>query len=254
MKKKIFAVLVAAAIFCSSAAVAVAGEKEKILTGYVNTGIFNKYVCSGALFHDHAVIQPAVGITYEPLGLYAEAWGSYSPKDGWDSDAGDEMDYTIGWAPEYKGFKFDVGYSYFNLVSLKNTTGDLHDFYASIATLAVYGITPSVTFDFNIPQDRDVLEGGVIYSIGLENEQKIAGQLIDIKITAVGHDGACGAEPELVSSLNLRLATTFTILKNLEVTPEVNFQKRVGKDIDDGGSSKDLIWYGVKVNYPFDIL
>lgn len=251
--KKFFAILVAVAIFCSSAAVW-AGEKEKILTGYINTGIFNKYVCSGALFHDHAVIQPAVGITYEPLGLYAEAWGSYSPKGGWDSDAGDEIDYTIGWAPEIGGFKFDVGYSYFNLVSLKNTTGDLHDFYASIATPAVYGITPSVTFDFNLPQDRDVLEGGVIYSLNLEAGQKVAGQLIDIKITAVGHDGAYGAEPELVSSLNLRLATTFAILKNLEVTPEINFQKRVGKDIDDGGSSKDLIWYGIKVNYPFDIL
>jgi len=247
-------ILVAVAIFCSSVVVAVAGEKEKILTGYVNTGIFSKYVCSGVLLHDYAVIQPAIGIVYNPLGIYAEAWGSYSPKGGWNSDAGDEIDYTIGWAPEYKGFKFDIGYAYFNLVSLKNTTGDLHDFYIGISAPAVYGIAPSVNFDFNLPQNQHMLEGGVIYAFNLEVEPKIAGQPINIKGTAVGHDGACGAKPETISSLNLRLATKFAILKNLEVTPEVNFQKRVGKKISDGGSSKDLIWYGVKVNYPFDIM
>lgn len=252
MKKLV--ILVAVMVLCCSVAVAMAGEKEKILTGYINTSIFNKYVCRGAIFYDHPVIQPAVGIAYEPLGLYAEVWGSYSPRGGWNSDAGDEIDYTIGWAPEYKGFKFDMGYSYFNLISLKNTTGDLHDFYFNVAAPAVYGITPSVNFDFNLPQDKDVLEGGVVYSLNLEAEQKIAGQPIAIKVTAVGHDGIYGAKPETVSSLNLRLATKFAVLKNLEVTPEINFQKRVGKKISDGGSSKDLIWYGVKVNYPFDIM
>lgn len=252
--KKIFTVLLAVAFLCSLTAMAMAGEREKILTGYINTGIFSKYVCNGATPYKHSVIQPAVGIAYEPLGLYAEIWGSYSPKGGWDSDFGDEIDYTIGWAPEYKGFKLDVGYSYFNMISLKNATGDLHDFYVSIVTPAIYGLTPSVTFNFNVPQDRNVLEGGVIYTVNLEKELKIVDRPIAIKMTAVGHDGIYGAKPETVSSLNLRLATMVKVLKSLEVTPEVNFQKRVGKRISEGGSSKDLIWYGAKINYPFDIL
>lgn len=254
--KKIFAILVVVAVLCGSVAIALAeeSEKEKILTGYFNTGIYNKYVCSGALLFNHMVIQPALGIVYEPWAVYAEKWFSYSPKGGLNSDPGDESDGTVGWTPEYKGFKFDVGYSYFNLVSLKNTTGDLHDFYANLSAPAVYGVTPSVNLDFNVPQDKDILEGGVIWAFNLEVEPEIFGQKVNIIGTAVGHDGAYGAEPELVSSLNLRLATTIAILKNLELTPEVNFQKRIGKDINNGGLSKDLIWYGIKVNYPFDIL
>lgn len=253
MKK--ISILFLAFVFLFVVSVFPAFAKEgAIVTGYFNTGIFNKYVCSGALLHEHTVIQPAIGIAYEPFGFYAEVWGSYSSRGGWDSDAGDEIDYTIGWTPEYKGFKFDVGYSYFNLVGLKNTTGDIHDFFVSVTAPAIYGITPSVNLDFNLPQDKHILEGGVVYALNLEVEPEIFGQAVNIKGTAVGHDGVYGAEPELVSSLNLRLATTIAILDNLELTPEINFQKKIGKDVDDGGSSKDLIWLGAKLSYAFDIL
>lgn len=63
--------------------------------------------------------------------------------------------------------------------------------------------------------------------------------------------GIC--RPERISSARLTLSTLFK-LGQLEFTPELNFQKRLGYSYENGGIAKDRIYGGIKIALLFDIL
>jgi len=58
---------------------------------------------------------------------------------------------------------------------------------------------------------------------------------------------------EKISSARLTLSTLFK-LGQLELTPEINFQKRLGYSSTSGGIAKDSIYGGIKIALPFGIL
>lgn len=254
--KKFFAVLVVIFVFCSAVTVwAEEGEKEKILTGKLGFSFYNKYVgtTDGQVYFNKPVIQGSLLVSHEPSGIYAEIWKSYSPKDGLNSDAGDEIDFSIGIERELAGLAIDAGYSYYNLYNLKHSSGDFHALYLNIDLPEIYKVTPYVNLEVDIPTDKKILEGGFLYKAGLKYALKVFDHPIDLNLSFSGHDGAFGTEPELVSSGNLKISSTFAVL-GVDVTPEVNFQKRLGKKVEDGGLTQNIVWYGVIISYPFDIL
>lgn len=254
--KKFFAVLVAVAIFvfCSTAVWAEESEKEKILTGELGFSFYNKYVgaTDGQVYFNKPAVQGSLLVSHKPSGIYAEIWSSYGPSSGWNSDFGDEIDFSVGIEREIASLTIDVGYSYYNLHNLKHTAGDLHALYINVDFPEIYKVTPYVNLEADIPTDKEVLEGGFLYKVGLKHILNL-GHPVDLNLSVSGHDGAFGAEPELISSGNLKISSTFEIW-GAEVAPEINLQKRIGKKAEDGGLTQNVVWYGVSISYPFDIL
>jgi len=253
--KKFLAVLIAVFVFCSTAVWAVEkGEKEKILTGELGFSFYNKYVgCTdGQVYFNKPVVQGSLLVSHEPTGIYAEIWSSYSPTGGWNSDFGDEIDFSVGIEREIIGLTIDAGYSYYNLHNLKHIAGDLHALHLNVDFPSTYYVTPYVGLEVDIPTNKEILEGGFLYKAGLKHTLKV-GHPVDIDLSVSGHDGAFGAEPELISSGNLKISSTFAVL-GVDVTPEINLQKRIGKKVEDGGLTQNIVWYGITVSYPFDIL
>lgn len=257
--KKFLAVMVAAFIIFGVAAAAVQaaeeGEKEKVLTGELGFSFYNKYVgaTDGQVYFNKPVIHGSLLVSHEPTGIYVELWSSYSPKGGFNSDEGDEVDpFRLGIEHEISGLTIDAGYSYYNLHNLKHTAGDLHALYINVDFPKIYKVTPYINLEADIPTDREILEGGFLYKAGLKYILNL-GHPIDLNLSVSGHDGAYGAEPELISSDNLKVSSTFAVL-GVEVTPEINLQKRIGKKVEDGGLTQNIVWYGVSILYSFDIL
>jgi len=81
----------------------------------------------------------------------------------------------------------------------------------------------------------------------------VSGQSIDIDLSLAGHDGIYGYRPEKISSARLTLSTLFK-LGQVELTPEINFQKRLGYSYENGGLSKDRSYGGFKMVLPFNML
>ncbi|MEA2088456.1 MAG: hypothetical protein U9O55_01270 [Patescibacteria group bacterium] len=80
---------------------------------------------------------------------------------------------------------------------------------------------------------------GVKYNINL-----IRSQAINLNISIAGHDGACGKRSKTISSAKLAVSSTFKLWK-VDVTPIINFQKRLGYKVRDGGMTEYKIWHGI---------
>ena len=251
MKK--IAVVIALVAMMLFAGLAGAEEKAPAFTGSVDVGWYNQYMdeVSGATNFNKPVIQPSVTVSHKS-GVYLNLWNSYSPKGGFNSDFGDEADVSLGLEKEFGKFKFDAGYSYVNLQNLRNTEGDLHAVYLYLDGPAVLGITPFVMTELDIPVDREILEGGFLYRVGVKSSVSIAEQPLEFSLSAGGHDGVYGLRPELVSSGRATLSTTISVWK-LAVTPKVSYQRRFGYAAEDGGmiEKKDKVWGGVNLSYAF---
>lgn len=114
-------------------------------------------------------------------------------------------------------------------------------------------LTPYLSLELDLPVKKEILEGGFMYRVGGKYPIKVSNQPIDIDLSFAGHDGIYGNRPERISSARLALSTLFK-LGHLELTPEINFQKRLGYSYENGGIAKDRIYGGLKVVFPFDIL
>lgn len=103
----------------------------------------------------------------------------------------------------------------------------------------------------DIPVDKEILEGGLIYKAGIQyNIDFPKLTTINLNTSLSGHDGAYGKRSEIVSSAKLAISSTFKLWE-INITPEVNFQKRLGYKSRDGGMTEDKIWYGVNCSLPF---
>lgn len=256
MKKTIFAA--AALVIFGLAGTA---QAENNFSGSVDVGVFSDYVysTSGQTLHDHSVIQPSLLVNYDPWNVYAMVWSSYSPRGGFDSDLGDEVDWVFGIVREYGGVTLDLSYAYLDLVKQWESEGDLHAVVLHMDFPAVYGFNPYLKIEGNLPEDKDILDGGLMWRAGasydLKTDKVVPGVFGDNTITLdaslAGHDGAFGTEPEFVSSAKLSFFTTYNFEK-FSITPEINFQKQLDKNIDEGGMTEDKVWLGVTMSVPFN--
>lgn len=134
------------------------------------------------------------------------------------------------------------------------TKGDVHNFYSTVEFREVVDkLTPYLSLELDLPVKKEILEGGFMYRFGGKYPVKISDQIIDIDLSFAGHDGIYGYRPEKISSARLTLSTLLKMGK-LELTPELNFQKRLGYSYENGGIAKDRIYGGLIMVLPFNIL
>ena len=244
-----FAVVIASLMLLLCVGLAGAEEKESAFSGSVDVSWYSQYMdeVSGATNFNKQILQQSLTLSHR-TGPYLYLWNSYSPKGGPNSDFGDEVDVSLGIAKEIGKWKIDGGYSYVNLQNLRNTKGDLHAFYLYVDGPAIFGITPFVMTEWDIPFDKDVLEGGFLYRVGVKSSVSV----IDISLSVGGHDGAYGLRPEIASSGRATLSTTISVWK-LAITPKVSYQRRFGYAPEDGGmiEKENKVWGGVNLSYAF---
>lgn len=227
-------------------------DKKFGLTSYLTMDTYSSYVdkVSGELLHNGPVIHPNLLVMAEPLGIYVSL-GIYNNFEGFNKHSANSLEYAIGIEREIGTIKFDAGYGYSDI---KSSKGDVHYFYSTIDFLEVVDkLTPYVTMELDLPVKKEVLDGGFMYRVGGKYPVKISDQPIDIDLSIAGHDGIYGYRSEKISSARLTLSTLFK-LGQLEVTPEFNFQKRLGYSYENGGIAKDKIYGGLKMVLPFNIL
>lgn len=219
-------------------------ESALKLGGKMEIGLFSQYVTTSSLtVFDKPVFQQSLELGVEPWGVYGKVWSSYSPKDGWNSDRGDEMNYLIGLN---KGF-FDIGYAFCDFHKIGKLEGDMHVFYGSVNFPNSSGIIPFLSMEWNIPTDKDILKGGLSYRAGCYRSLNFSEQPINFEFSISGHNGLYGFCSELISSSRLKISFPFKVWK-MTLTPEINFQKRLGSR---NGISEDKIWGGVIFSYCF---
>lgn len=227
-------------------------DKKFGLTSYLTMDTYSSYVdkISGELLHNGPVIHPNLLVAAEPLGIYLSL-GIYNNFKSFNKHSANSLEYAIGIEREIGTIKFDAGYGYSDI---KSSKGDVHYFYSTIEFLEVVDkLTPYVTVELDLPVKKEILEGGFMYRVGGKYPVRISDQPIDVDLSLAGHDGIYGYRPEKISSARLILSTLFK-LGHLELTPEINFQKRLGYSYKNGGIAQDKIYGGLKMVLPFNIL
>ncbi len=220
-------------------------------------GYFSHYIggVNGMTLYDHSVFQQSLTLSDTLSGLYIKLWSSYSPKGGFNSDFGDEIDYIIGiYRTFYDGkLGIDMGYAFYNLYDVKNTEGDLHAIYLNVNLPEVYKIKPYLSVEADIPEDKEIMEGGLIYQAGAKYDlnlpESLKGQKLNLNLSFGGHDGAYGTRPEIISFARIGIATVFKVWK-IDIIPVINFQKRLGYKVEEGGMAEDKVWYGINFSVP----
>lgn len=115
-------ILVIILIACLEVKIASAQENVSIT---LSSKIWTKYLgTNGFVYHEEPVIQTDLFISL-PKGFYVDIWHSVGLDDNnLSSNYGNELDYTLGWSGEIKGFLFDTGISYFDIYKTFENSGE----------------------------------------------------------------------------------------------------------------------------------
>ncbi len=206
---------------------------------------------SGSTIFKGSVFQQSATFTLEPIGLYFSPWHSYSPKGGPNRDFGDEFDAYFGIKRRIGEFSFNLGYGYYDLYNLRDTKTDAHGFYLITEFPKVVGLTPFLWIEEDVNVHGG--ESGFFYRGGLSHTWKIMQNPVDLPLSVSlsigGHDTAFGKRAEYISSSRLSVSTSLKF-KKLTITPVVNFQKRLGYELNEGGATQDRIWGGINFSLP----
>jgi hypothetical protein len=223
------------------------------LTGVLDLGYKSVYVSSpgGTLYND-SVFQQDI-ILEAPLGLYGIFWSSYSPEKGINSDFGDEIDFILGIYQERFKLGFNFSYIYLNAWDINSTEVDFNLFVLNVDLPKLFWISPYINLEYDASFDEDILPGGFIYRVGCAYEDSLLIQKFNLKygfnFSMIGHDGVFGLDSQALSSARVKLNITYN-LGNMEIIPEITYQKTF-KDVQDGGLSEDKLWWGINLAVPF---
>jgi hypothetical protein len=242
---------------------AISQAEERPATGkrclIFDTGldVYSKYVCgtSGSVAHNKAVIQGYVKLSVEPWGLYVKSWGSGILDPDGKKRGGNEIDpFIVGIARNVWVFRIDAGYGYYDLHPQFRAKGDLHGIFGTISLPNRY-VTPYLTVEADLPTVKKTLEGGFVYRAGLTKSfalRKNLALVVDLSIG--GHDGAYGFRPEFVSHARGGLSLCWSPWKNVTISPQVYYQKRLGFHPGNGGLTRDAFWGGMSLNIKHELL
>lgn len=227
-------------------------DRKYGLTGYLTMDSSSSYVdkASGETLHKGPLIHPNLLLAAEPLGIYV-SMGMYNNFKSFNKHPANSLEYAIGLERGIGAINLDAGYGFSDI---KNSRGDMHYFYSIIEFRELAGkLTPYLAIEIDVPVKKEILEGGFMYRAGAKYPVKISGKSIDIDLSVAGHDGIYGYCPEKISVARLTLTTLFKLGK-LELTPELNFQKRLKYSSGPEGLAKDRVYGGFRIVLPFGIL
>lgn len=74
---------------------------------------------------------------------------------------------------------------------------------------------------------------------------------LTIDLSFAGHTELGGSRTELLSSTRLSVRYAINLGHNFQLTPKINFQKRLGYTEEDGGLTRDEVWGGLGVSWTF---
>lgn len=246
--------IVAVNLTLFSCKVVSASESEPVpdnnyeLWGSIDLDWWGKYVypSTGVNYHDHTIFLSTITVGIEPTGIYGGIFLIYSPKGGWNSDLGDEQDYFLGYHFTLLNTEINIVYYYTVAVPFEDSVSDFHVLTLCLDFPAAFGANFYLLLEQDIPVDKQVYEGGFLYQMGVKSAftlpESLSGRGIDFDLSFAGHDGAYGAKKERVSSGALSISTTFQLSEKFSITPRINFQKRLGKRLDEGGLTQDEFW------------
>lgn len=247
--KKGLLILVSVAMAIFSAGFVYA-EKDSLFSFDTSASFYSQYVggLGGAVFYEGFVIQPSFTASHNPSGLYVNLWGSYSPQGGFDSDYGDEVDYIAGINYDVGPVNIDVYYAYYNCYKLsEHNDGDVHAIGTILTFPEVWKLEPFITAEYNFVRGVSE-ENGLMYQVGanislVEN--------LSLGVSVGGHSEIYGTRTEVASYARCSLSYEINLMEDLVLTPELNFQKRVGYSESNGGLTKSLAWGGATLAYSF---
>ncbi len=245
----LIALLAMALLFCSASVIA-AEEQDWDFKLLWDVGYYTRYIGgSGSTAYDKEVFQQSITGVLIPLGLYFGVWDSFSPNGSLNGDYGDEVDYFAGIKRQIGEFTFKLEYVFANIYDLESTEGDLHVISLRTDFPDLYGATPFLKMEQDIPDN--IGDGGFLYRAGFCYTLNAIEELpLNLAVSLAGHDGAYGRRPEKISSARLEVSTDICFRK-ATITPMVNFQKCLGYSREEGGMSEDKIWAGINVSIPF---
>lgn len=229
--------------------------------------VASKYMAHGFNINgDHPSLQPSLHVDTLVPGLQFTAWAAL-PTDR-DDRASDEFDYLIKygrliggeapWAflvhgyvdywlypnhpnagqvdestgevtPDLKGWKFNGGVSFPNLLPLGPAK-----------------LVPGYGYYFWTPQDENTFEDGGVHELTLNYGLPVTkGQSLDLGASLNYHDGVFGVEPGW-SHATAQASTTFKA-GVVKVTPSVNYQW----SFEDSVNDEDEFWAALSVAADF---
>ncbi|HOW60793.1 MAG TPA: hypothetical protein PLR68_03540 [Candidatus Moranbacteria bacterium] len=212
----------------------------------------NAYVGDdGGVYYRGLIIQPCVTVSHNPSGIYASVWGSIAPgqsptsDNGEGNNAGNEIDFILGWAKDFEKVKVDASYAYYKLFPLnKWGNGDIHSFNLKFSYALTEKITPYAKFIYDCV-DGEREQNGFIYRVGSTFDLH---ENLRIDISFGGHGTVFGTREEIISSGKVSVSFPW-VIESVTLAPEIAYQKRMGYEPENGGLSEDILYAGVRVQF-----
>jgi hypothetical protein len=163
-----------------------------------------------------------------------------------------EIDLTLGFAREIKGIQVDFGVSYFDIIPLINTAGNVWAPYVQIGKEFKLGkkhsITPYVQLDGRIPRQNHVPQNGIFAVWGIKHSWQITESLsLKQKVNFLYDSGAFGLNEALL--FQYRVETRYEIHKPFFVKPLAIYFSTPLTKVNDG-RKPDAI-FGAGLGCPF---
>ncbi|KPJ55272.1 hypothetical protein AMJ47_00100 [Parcubacteria bacterium DG_72] len=232
-----------------------ASDETQDISLTLSSKIWSKYLNEGGgnILHDKPVIQSDIFVSF-PRGFYFSVWHSAGlDGTGLSSDAGDEIDYIVGWNGEVKGLNLDFGILYFDLVDLfRSPQGDIIQPYLELSKdFNVFGnqkLAPYVWFGFPYSAKGDEFGHGFYTRLGVKHVWQIGPKFIfSQKANLFFDDGACGFDSGLFGEY--RCSLSWQISKS--TTIDLISIKAIDPFTPLSDNRKTEIVYGMGVRYHF---
>jgi len=207
LKPSILILATLAILLAAQCAFAEEREEQPPLSFKLSTGAYSKYLLeAGNLAYDGPVVQTDLTLFFNkpPIkGAYFNVWWSAGFDDSnLNSNYGDEVDYTVGWAGEVKGFTLDIGVSLFEMYRIGSLKGDIIHPYLEVGrpfhlspqhTLTPFFKVTGVSF---LPDEEgDRPDGALRMFLGAKHLWSITpGFSISQRAYVLHDEGACGRD------------------------------------------------------------
>lgn len=179
----------------------------------------------GDLLYDRGVVQTDLFVELGK-GFYFDLWHSVGADGtGWSSGFDDEIDYTLGWAGEFKGIDLDFSMAYFDCVDLFKMPGG--DFIYPYVDLSKdlddrddHCLRPYVRFAFPYSAKGNEFGHGFHTNLGIKHSWQQDEKLnVAHKANLLFDDGTWGYSKGIIGGYELVLTWQISESMAIELTP-----------------------------------
>lgn len=206
----------------------------------VSVTVMDKYVVNkGITLHDGPVLQIDAFFGLR-LGFYFDLWASKSlDRLSINDSFGNEIDLTLGWAGNVRGFGVDAGIAYFDLIELFSLNGGdvvqpFIELNKTFIPADAHTLTPYVRVEIMLPVgwEGNPSSGAHIFA-GVKHNWKVLDRLALNQKAAVMYDTGtfAGFSSGILGSYDLGLSVALTESVSVGPTFKVVFPV---SDLDDG--------------------